>query len=171
MNSLGDKIWRKLWQMPKDTAVTLQCNPRHRWLHHCLPKTPKKSPQYCWTPTSHSAYKIIPGRMVKNEGKQLSQHIRPTLWTPQRMFTFAFPFIFWSLTFPYPLHNRIWEREASKYERKGECEHALRCPECRPDILTELRSFIFDHPSWNIFVGTMDCGGSTILGALLRSFR
>ena len=31
----------------------------------------------------------------------------------------------------------------------------------------EVRSFIFYHPSWNIFVGTMACEGSIILGIFL----
>ena len=58
-----------------------------------------------------------------------------------------------------------------KYERKGDCEHVLRCPKCRPDIPAEVHSFIFDHPSWNIFVGPVGCGGSIILGAIFRCFR
>ena len=48
---------------------------------------------------------------------------------------------------------------ALKYESKGDCEHALRCPKCRHDILDEVRYLIFDHPSLNIFVGTVACGG------------
>ena len=46
-----------------------------------------------------------------------------------------------------------------KSERKGNCQHALRYTKCRPDILAEVHSLIFDHPSWDIFVGTMACGG------------
>ena len=65
----------------------------------------------------------------------------------------------------------IWEREASKYESKSDCEHALRCSKCRPDMLAYVHYFIFDHPSWNIFVGTVACGGSIIFGAILRCFR
>ena len=61
----------------------------------------------------------------------------------------------------------IWEREASKSERKGKCEHYLRYPKCRADILSEVHSFIFDHTSLNIAVGTVACGGSILLGIFL----
>ena len=42
---------------------------------------------------------------------------------------------------------------------------------CRPDIPAEVHSFIFERPSWNIFFGTVSCGGSIILGALLSCFK
>ena len=60
--------------------------------------------------------------------------------------------------------------EDSKSEMKGDREHDLSCPKCRPNILDKVHSFIFDHPSRNIFVGNVDCGGSIILGDLLRCF-
>ena len=124
MNSPVDRIWQQLWNMPKDNSGTLQCPPRHIWLHHGLPKTTNKTPQYCWTPTNHSAYKNISGGMVKYERMQLIWNIRPKIFTPQSMFTVALTLIFQSLTFPYSLHNRMctrgWEKPINVIlEKKG----------------------------------------------------
>ena len=52
----------------------------------------------------------------------------------------------------------------------GNCEHALKCPNCRPVMPADVRSLIFDPTSWNIFVGTLACGGSIMLGSLIRCF-
>ena len=93
-----------------------------------------------------------------------------------RIFDVRTPFsFFFSITFmgfsqsfgAYPVVWGVCEIATSKSERKGKCEHSMRCPKFRPGMLDEVSSFIFDHPSWNIFVGTVACRGSIILGVLL----
>ena len=59
--------------------------------------------------------KNIPGRTVKHERTYLRWHIRPTLCTPQSMFTVTRPsFNILGLPLPYPLHNRICTRGLEK---------------------------------------------------------
>ena len=118
-NSPGYRIRWNLWNMPKYTVETLQYPPRHRWLHQMPNHKTYEGTQYYLTPTRNISYKNIPGGMVKDERMHLCRNIRSTLWTSQSMFTVALPLIFWSLPFPYTLHNRILTSKLKNHKRNS----------------------------------------------------
>ena len=58
---------------------------------------------------------IVPTKIFQEGWSKMKEHTSSGIsvlhfWTPQSMFTFALTFIFRSLPFPYPLHNRICTR-------------------------------------------------------------